>query len=287
MTVQNGTGISRLVMLIGDEVTPPSISVNANWEALAIAAIANVTSDLDALTTAVEAGETLEMIKSVRRTAKDLIREALRGGKHTVKAAADAWLAWRYGWRNLGMDIRDIYEFLRNPHRDFVVRGRSFDTSASSSSEIVTSSWGDVEFEHTHSMKDDLSYSATAYARFDTKTLNSLQDPFVTAWELVPYSFVADWFVNVGDVLRAWQVKRTCHDLNVAFGTRREVSVTTSTRVTGGTHRSQSGSGSATENYLLKSRYPGYVPSLVPSINVDLTSKRILDAASLCAKRIL
>ena len=27
-------------------------------------------------------------------------------------------------------------------------------------------------------------------------------NPFVTAWELVPYSFVIDWFINVGDWLQ-------------------------------------------------------------------------------------
>jgi hypothetical protein len=26
-------------------------------------------------------------------------------------------------------------------------------------------------------------------------------DPFVTTWELVPYSFVLDWFINIGDIL--------------------------------------------------------------------------------------
>lgn len=29
-------------------------------------------------------------------------------------------------------------------------------------------------------------------------------DPAVTAWEVVPFSFIADWFINIGDAIAAF-----------------------------------------------------------------------------------
>lgn len=49
--------------------------------------------------------------------------------------------------------------------------------------------------------------SSTSKARFDLEGLTSLYahsislNPFRTAWERVPLSFVIDWFLNVGDVI--------------------------------------------------------------------------------------
>jgi hypothetical protein len=39
-------------------------------------------------------------------------------------------------------------------------------------------------------------------------TLVGLEDPLSTAWELVPYSFVADWFLPIGDYLSASALSR-------------------------------------------------------------------------------
>lgn len=48
-------------------------------------------------------------------------------------------------------------------------------------------------------MTGNFGCESIAQRLFDQIQLN----PFVTAWELVPFSFVVDWFVNVGDWLQS------------------------------------------------------------------------------------
>jgi hypothetical protein len=230
------------------------------------------------------------MVKKVRGDAKDLIREALRGGKHTVKAAADAWLAWRYGWQQLGYDVANVYDFVSKPISSLVVEGRAGSSDTGSLSESHSYSWQSSSFTNFHEHNYDISYNANVVGILYGDTVNMVVNPFTTAWEIVPYSFVADWFVNVGDVLASWEARLRLKRLYCSLG--RKLTITTAGRVIGvgpGTSSSftgQSWSGVSQERYESRERIPTGVPSKVPSITVNLTSKRILDAAALLAKRI-
>lgn len=42
-----------------------------------------------------------------------------------------------------------------------------------------------------------------------------LTNPLLTAWELVPFSFVADWFVNVGDTIASLDNLHSVKSLDV------------------------------------------------------------------------
>ena len=266
--------------------------VDLNTDALLIEAISDMLPDLDALTTAIEASRTIEMVKQVRQTAKDLIREALRGGKHTAKAAANAWLAWRYGWEQLGRDVVNVYDLVTTPLRSLVIDGRAgWSVNESGIKTGALSTWQSASFTPIYLYEHDANFRASAVGILSCKTLNLVADPALSAWEVVPYSFVADWFVNIGDVLGAWKVVRSLDRLETSLSLKRDL------RINGNIYSvnpgssskyvSQSGSASSREWYKSLERIPGYVPQLVPSITVSLTSKRILDAAALLSKRIL
>jgi hypothetical protein len=167
-----------------------------NTDALIIAAMADILPSLDALTTAVEARQTIKMVVNARSEAKRLIREALRGGKHTVKAASDAWLAWRYGWEQLGRDVANCYDLIKEPTMPLVVTGQAGE-SRSSSETIPAKSGGTAEYwnpTYSVAITRDTSIRARVIAKWRVETLNAIADPAITAWETVPYSFVADWF---------------------------------------------------------------------------------------------
>lgn len=258
-----------------------------NSDALIIAAMADILPDLDALTTAVEARKTVQMVLNARRDAKELIRTALRGGKHTVKAASDAWMAWRYGWQTLGYDIQNCYEFLKEPAMNIVVSGQSGTSFSEESTESENLTWDYADVIHNKSITCDQSFRARVIAKWHTQTLNAIADPAITAWESVPYSFVADWFVNVGDVLAAWKVRNSVSRMHASLGTKTTLRVVTDLLLTERSPRVGGGTASATEVYTSKDRMPASIPSLVPSFDVQLTYPRLLDAAAILSKRIL
>jgi len=264
---------------------------SVNTDALVIAAMANTLPDLDVLTTVLEQGKTIDMVLNARRDAKNLIRQALRGGMHTVKAASDAWMTWRYGWQQLGRDIANIADFINKPITNLVIEGRSGTSDAGSFTYIDGTTWQSVGFDHIHVYDYDISYRANVVGILRVETLNYIANPAISAWETVPYSFVADWFVNIGDVLSAWSAKAYFDRFYCSLGRKLDLTVTGYTQnIREGSNErytSQSGGGSSHERYSSRTRVPTGMPSLVPSISVELTSPRILDAAAMLAKRIL
>jgi hypothetical protein len=133
----------------------------------------------------------------------------------------------------------------------------------------------------------NVSCRARAVVVWKYSTLNVVVDPWITAWELVPFSFVADWFVNVGDVLSAWNVRRNAASILVSQGLKAEAIRQTYESAEALPSWNHSGSWGWTETAQYKSRWPASVPSLVPSIDVNLTSPRIIDAGAMLSKRIL
>jgi hypothetical protein len=260
-----------------------------NTDALVIAAMADILPDLDALTTAVEARKTVDMVVNARKDAIDLIQTALRGGKYTVKAASDAWLAWRYGWEQLGRDVANCYDLLNDPVTHLVVTGQSglSKTSSPSRSGIKRHLADEGYFNLSWSASIDHSVRARVVARWSSRTLNVVADPAITMWETIPYSFVADWFVNVGDVLAGWKVQNNCSTIYASLGWKSTIDVLTTERCVPNAGYSHTGQWGWSESYRSRGRVPASIPSLVPSFTVNLTSKRILDAAALLGKRIL
>jgi hypothetical protein len=270
----------------------PDVWAGVNTDALIVAAMANITPQLDLLTSMAEAHKTFKMVKDVREDARKLIVNAMRGGKHTVKAAADAWMAWRYGWQILGMDCANIYKFMKNPVGSLVLRGQSGGSNRTDLTTIDEVWPSNYYGRHiTGDITTDVSYRARVNALWSAKTLNVLANPLVTAWELVPFSFVVDWFVNLGDVLSAWQVVLMAEKLQASLGAQYSRIGKAKTQIIAGTCTGNtivsSQNSECDETLIGKFRIPASIPNLVPSFTVQLNSQRITDLAAMCVKRIL
>jgi hypothetical protein len=254
--------------------------------ALVQEAFADCAPDFDALTTLVEANKTIAMVLGARRNAQRLIREAMRGGFSTARAAARAWLEWRYGWRILGYDIQNFCEFYNYPVRDDILEGRA----RTSFSDLVTKTTTDynyyVNYDRVTSISRSLDVNAQARVKMWGNSLNLLTSPVNTAWEVIPFSFVADWFVSVGDVLKAWTVLVYAQETTSSWGWNFEESghmyVTNPVIGTGAYATSPfSASGSADSKCTLKRRIPLGSPSLFPRIRLRMGAKNVIDAAAL------
>lgn len=131
-------------------------------------------------------------------------REHLYSRKH----AANNWLQLQYGWLPLLKDAHDGAQFLAHylnapSQQVYRVRGRiaynmaGFDLFKVSGA----TNWASATGWYRHALKATLKEK-------DVVALSGLTDPLSVAWELLPYSFVIDWFIPIGNYLQARGLKQ-------------------------------------------------------------------------------
>jgi len=123
------------------------------------------------------------------------------------KSFANRWLEYQYGWKPLMGSIFDGIGLLQKGFRtkEMTFRGSSTASDQASKSYTENANYGC----YMNCRKVD-SYSARTVYKFkvsnaviDRVDAFGLLNPVSIGWELVPFSFVVDWFVPVGNVLAA------------------------------------------------------------------------------------
>ena len=120
------------------------------------------------------------------------------------KYVADLWLQYKYGWEPLMADIYASTEILGS-----TLGGDSNIISAQKSTS-VKETFSSVDGSGYFNQKWECTYKARCglMATVESEVLSDLNslgvaNPLAIAWELVPFSFVVDWFMPVGNVLEA------------------------------------------------------------------------------------
>lgn len=211
---------------------------------------------LDALTAMAEAPETLKSMMEATKVSLNLYKDARKGAlrlynqakgksnRETLKknsqevadAIANVWMNFRYNIMPNIYLIRDLQETLLLNNVLFVRYRDTLRNSFHVASGSSFKSGGEFTSTERVLIKRRLALNG-ATPKFDYFVLKNI---FVTGYELLPLSFVADWFVNVGDVIAAttinpgvtqegstysWKVDGTCNYVsNTAF--KSAVSVT-------------------------------------------------------------
>ncbi len=122
------------------------------------------------------------------------------------KGAASRWLEYQYGWLPLLSDLKGAYEELRRPYRSGggVIGVKSRVTSKEERK--VLTNYQPYSVSSTISLQKRtqvcLWYKIDNPALLQASTVGLL-NPLEVGWELIPFSFVLDWLVPIGDVLGA------------------------------------------------------------------------------------
>jgi len=200
----------------------PDASPNNVWQELEDVAMERLYTKLHGQNQMVvdlaEGGQTARMIKNtllIRSNFKKMLLNMWRGKKmpdlslkSTIDTVTNKWLEYRYGWQPAVYSIYDALDSIGRKHQKGVpifVKGRAkkfieAETQSGfgtfSNPRIMTNTLSSVRVEVGVYLKSDP--TTTIY---DWTSLN----PAAIAWELVPFSFVADWVFNVGQVLSLFE----------------------------------------------------------------------------------
>lgn len=167
-------------------------------------------------------GQTISMLKRPFKSASDLLLTIARGkmrhlersGGSVARASANAWLEYRYGWKPIILDMQTI---IKEAHKKrekcdqlrLVSRAGDMQESTDSINWSAQSGGGTTGGRTSYKRtKCDVGVMYDYKSRTSTEELQRIlgfraRDVPATLWELVPYSFVVDWFVNVGEWLQA------------------------------------------------------------------------------------
>lgn len=120
-----------------------------------------------------------------------------------AKGLGSTWLEWHFGWDPLMKDISATVDILNRPHFDQRIEGKG---KTQYRSEII--SYG-TTFKYFSERVTKVRAKAVADVRVSNPNVAmavqlGLINPLAIAWELVPYSFLIDWFSNVGAYLQSY-----------------------------------------------------------------------------------
>jgi hypothetical protein len=136
-----------------------------------------------------------------------------KGWKQTIRdttgVASDSWLAWQYGIRPLISDLEGAvkeYYKVRSVQpiiRTFSAMGRNDQRGGGTSTQVSPAASYTTVWDQYARIRCSAEFEDSASAWDQTAQRVGLTDPLLLAWELIPYSFVVDWFINVGEFLQA------------------------------------------------------------------------------------
>lgn len=133
----------------------------------------------------------------------------------SAKELSDRWMEGRYAIRPVVYDMCDVVKALKKartnkPHRQTARSGANFSGTNETSDVVVYTMANRWKLHATKTTKRDVQARSGVLSAVDAvseATIWGLDQPVSALWELIPFSFVVDWFFNVGKTIAAWSPK--------------------------------------------------------------------------------
>lgn len=283
--------------------TEAGIAITQSW--------ANVDeSEILALASIAELPETLRWIQSILKRAMNILRMfrsrkwqrlVARSRKVSLDDVSDFWLEFRYAFRPLVYEMEQARQALENliekharitargfheaeeKRTDIVFRGQ-FNGVVNQYSTYHSGTWtrsSNYRAGVLYAIDDDINGMAATWG---------LDRPLEAAYEVVPFSFIVDWFFNIGDVLASWSVNPSLSPLaswiveEHIFTLKADPSSFVPFQGELTCHAKYSfdaGPGSYEERIVIKRRQTSPPRPILPSLNINLDLEKILDLAAI------
>lgn len=118
----------------------------------------------------------------------------------SAEGAANLWLEYHFGWEPVIQDIHTSVRILQREWPGHTAKGKG-----SCRDELLVSGksrWNyDIKYRYRYLMQADWEISNP---NLNLATQLGLTNPVAIAWEVVPFSFLVDWFIPVSQFLNQW-----------------------------------------------------------------------------------
>lgn len=226
----------------------------------------------DVLTTMAELKGTLGYVLTALSRAANIISGAKRKANSLITRTGDntssLWLEYRYALLPIIFDLENIGDAARAASRQYAYFQSTESPSISDSIDA-----GDWHHDETVTIRHR-AYIRRAYDPEQVlaqlgKSISA--NPFVTGWELVPWSFVIDWFVNVGDYIAALSSPSFHCDEGAVYSMKVDRYITS-------IYKGQNAAVLTEDSYY---RFPITNSDISLTFDVDIDFRRIIDAFAL------
>lgn len=211
--------------------------------------------DVDLSVDAFQISQTLNMLKNPLGIVTKFAKQAKKRAKKEKREIGDIWLELQYGW---GPAVSTAYGIADQVGKGAstgigqIFKGKGHDSKSFTNK--VSRTVGGFSMDGSYTIKHNASCTVYGLVNMDDESIAqtaahySSLNPASIAWELLPYSFVVDWFVGIGSYIRT--VESAClYGSLVSSSWKSSLIVTTeSTVLTSMTNPSLSGGGEVTSS---------------------------------------
>jgi hypothetical protein len=195
---------------------------------------------------------------------------------NVVDSANSTWLALRFGWEPLLNDIVNSHDAILQSlkHERSVLTVKAADTA---SYDALTSTAFNSSGTTEYICETNLAFMVKDE---EVQRLNQfgLSNPLATSWELIPYSFVMDWFTGMGNFL--WALSAPL-GTEFAYGYQNRIA-----RSNLSFHHDSYDASCDIESFGWKRVILSSYPNASPRMNLGLDRNRIATLLSLTGQRI-
>lgn len=158
-----------------------------------------------------KAGKARKADKILQRVSDKIDKSSSKVG--TLATPVDLWLEYRYAIRPLVFEMISALKALKTVIKKgtrFTSRGFHEEQRYEVTNYLASNGW--VEFNRRVAITRRSNYRAGVLANIDEDINDILaiwgfDQPLQSIYELIPFSFIVDWFFNVGTIIGAWSPK--------------------------------------------------------------------------------